>query len=167
MFQFGGFPSVNYGFIYGSMILHHGGFPIRKSTDQCLFPTPRGFSQVVASFFGSWCQGIHLMLFFAWTASLAYSLESSSSLLAWVIANNCLGCKFKKTFLNSLFFRRWLLSPAAKSVLPSIRKNLNFLMFFSIQLSVSFLYSVFNEHFHSPHQKSLRPFACFPDTVNW
>ena len=30
-----------------------------------LFPANRGFSQVIASFFGSRCQGIHLMLFFA------------------------------------------------------------------------------------------------------
>ena len=49
------------------MILHHRGFPIRKSTDRCLFTAPRGLSQLVTSFFGSWCQGIHLMLFVTWT----------------------------------------------------------------------------------------------------
>ena len=49
------------------MVLHHEGFPIRKSTDQCLFTAPRGLSQLVTSFFGSWCQGIHLMLFVTWT----------------------------------------------------------------------------------------------------
>ena len=31
---------------------------IRISTDQCSFATPRGFSQLVTSFFGAWCQGI-------------------------------------------------------------------------------------------------------------
>ena len=54
-------------FTIGFMILHHEGFPIRKSTDQCLFTAPRGLSQLVTSFFGSWCQGIHLMLFVTWT----------------------------------------------------------------------------------------------------
>ena len=39
------------------------GFPIRTSTDLGSFATPRGFSQLVASFFGSQCQGIPLVLF--------------------------------------------------------------------------------------------------------
>ena len=45
--------------------LSHGGFPIRISADQCVFATPRSFSQLVTSFFGSQCQGIRLMLFLA------------------------------------------------------------------------------------------------------
>ena len=44
------------------------GFPIRKSPDRSLFAAPRGLSQLVTSFFGSWCQGIRPMLFFAWTS---------------------------------------------------------------------------------------------------
>ena len=32
-----------------------------------LFAVPRGLSQLVASFFGSWCQGIRPVLLFAWT----------------------------------------------------------------------------------------------------
>jgi hypothetical protein len=39
------------------------GFPIRTSTDLGSFAAPRGFSQLVASFFGSQCQGIPLVLF--------------------------------------------------------------------------------------------------------
>ena len=41
------------------------GFPIRKSTDQSLLSTPRGLSQIAASFVGSWCQGILLAPFVA------------------------------------------------------------------------------------------------------
>ena len=41
------------------------GFPIRISMDQSLLTTPHGFSQLTASFFGSWCQGIHPALFLA------------------------------------------------------------------------------------------------------
>ena len=35
------------------------GCPIRKSSDQCLLPTPRSVSPVTASFFASVCLGIH------------------------------------------------------------------------------------------------------------
>ena len=41
------------------------GFPIRTSMDQCLLTAPHGFSQLTASFFGSWCQGIHPVLLLA------------------------------------------------------------------------------------------------------
>ena len=37
------------------------GCPIRRSADQCLFTTPRSFSQCITSFFASDCQGIHQM----------------------------------------------------------------------------------------------------------
>ena len=37
------------------------GFPIRISTDLCSLAAPRGFSQLAASFFGSWRLGIHRM----------------------------------------------------------------------------------------------------------
>ena len=36
------------------------GYPIQKSPDHRLLPTPRRLSQVAASFFGSWYLGIHL-----------------------------------------------------------------------------------------------------------
>ena len=40
------------------------GSPIRTSAGSRIFAPPRGFSQLVTSFFGSQCQGIRLMLFF-------------------------------------------------------------------------------------------------------
>src|SRR5258708_14742862 len=39
--------------------LLQAGCPIRIPPDHRLLPTPRRFSQVAASFFGSWCLGIH------------------------------------------------------------------------------------------------------------
>ena len=63
------------------MTLHHGGFPIRKSTDRSLFAAPRGLSQLVASFIGSWCQGIPLVLLFAWTFHSLFDLCCSLELL--------------------------------------------------------------------------------------
>ena len=54
------------------MVLHHGGFPIRKSVGRSLFAAHHSLSQLVTSFVGSWCQGIHLTLLFAWTSCIMY-----------------------------------------------------------------------------------------------
>ena len=75
MFQFGGFPTYTYVFSVCFIVLHYESFLIRISADRGLFAAPRSFSQLVASFFGSWCQGIHLMLFFAWTISSSLFFE--------------------------------------------------------------------------------------------
>ena len=58
MFQFTGFPSITYGFSYGYMESFHVGFPIQISAALWIFAPPRGFSQLITSFFGSQCQGI-------------------------------------------------------------------------------------------------------------
>ena len=65
MFQFRRFPTHTYLFSIRRMAINHAGFPIRISTDQSLLSAPRGFSQIAASFVGSWCQGIPLTLFVA------------------------------------------------------------------------------------------------------
>src|SRR5437870_1861006 len=44
----------------GARALPRAGCPIQKPPDQRSLPTPRRLSQVAASFFGSWCLGIHL-----------------------------------------------------------------------------------------------------------
>ena len=64
------------------MVLHHECFHIRTSADLCLFAAPRSFSQLITSFIGSWCQGIRLMLLFAWTflSVISRSLGSLRSL---------------------------------------------------------------------------------------
>ena len=41
------------------------GSPIQISADQCVFATPRSFSQLITSFIGSQCQGIRPALFLA------------------------------------------------------------------------------------------------------
>ena len=45
--------------------LLHTDFSIRKSAAQWIFAPPRGFSQLITSFFGSQCQGIPLAPFVA------------------------------------------------------------------------------------------------------
>ena len=58
--------SIHYLFMYDKLVFSYQlGFPIRIPTDQGLFATPRGFSQLITSFFGSRCQGILPMLFVA------------------------------------------------------------------------------------------------------
>ena len=57
---------IHYVFMYGQLVFSYQlGFPIRIPTDLCSFATPRGLSQLIASFFGSRCQGILPMLFVA------------------------------------------------------------------------------------------------------
>ena len=56
------------------------GSPIRKSTDQRLFAPTRSLSQLITSFIGFWCQGIHPMLLIAWPFDL-YAFAYSSSVL--------------------------------------------------------------------------------------
>ena len=58
MFQFAGFPPRAYGFGARWRGLAPPGFPIQTPADLGPFAAPRSFSQLVASFFGSWCQGI-------------------------------------------------------------------------------------------------------------
>ena len=63
MFQFTGFPSTAYGLGCGYMRVSHVGFPIQRSADQWIFAPPRSLSQLITSFIGSQCQGIHPTLF--------------------------------------------------------------------------------------------------------
>ena len=59
-------PTIHYVFMYGQLVSSYQlGFPIRIPTDQSSFAAPRGLSQLIASFFGSRCQGILPMLFVA------------------------------------------------------------------------------------------------------
>ena len=50
------------------------GCPIRKSRDRSLCAAPPGLSQLIASFIGSWCQGIHHAPFVAWPLFVHYVL---------------------------------------------------------------------------------------------
>ena len=69
---------------------------IRISTDQCLFATPRSFSQLVTSFFGAMYQGI-----------LLYAL--CSLILLWIAFSQSV--EFLLTFLDLLdYFFSWMIS---------------------------------------------------------
>ena len=58
MFQFAGFPLYGYVFTAQWQGSSLPGFPIQISADLRIFAPPRGFSQLVTSFFGSQCLGI-------------------------------------------------------------------------------------------------------------
>ena len=51
--------------VHGDCALPQPGSPIRRSWDQSLLATPPGFSQLIASFVGNQCPGIHPALLFA------------------------------------------------------------------------------------------------------
>ena len=59
MFQFTGFPPHGYGFTVRYRKFVPVGFPIQTSAGQWIFAPHRSFSQLITSFFGSQCQGIH------------------------------------------------------------------------------------------------------------
>ena len=50
---------------HGDWALPQPGSPIRRSPDQSPFAAPRSFSQLIASFIGNQCHGIHPALLFA------------------------------------------------------------------------------------------------------
>ena len=156
MFQFPSFPTHSYVFTVRYLILHQVCSHIRKSPDRGLFTAPRGLSQLVTSFIGSWCQGIHLTLFFAWTSQRIsrFSLLGSRSIL------NCLSFvnKYLLGFLFALkklpFSLHWIFSPLGEIVLTHFFgktylisfKLIKSVLFYLFVLLFNILYSVFNEH---------------------
>ena len=157
MFQFPSFPTHSYVFTVRYLILHQVCSHIRKSTGRCLFTANRGLSQLVTSFVGSWCQGIHLTLFFAWTY-FWFSNQISLNCLSFV--NKFLGyllvthwksflCAFLVS-LNSFFhlsvklFLPFLERPNSLLTIANLVKN--FVLLICSFLLFNILYSVFNEH---------------------
>ena len=94
MFQFPRFPSIRYGLAYGYLRFAQVGFPIRISPDQWIFAPPRSFSQLITSFIGSQCQGIH-------PALLMLDLYSWSAAIIALMTGFCVLC-FKSNWFNNL-----------------------------------------------------------------
>ena len=86
-------------------ILHREGFPIRKSVGRSLFAAHHSLSQLVTSFIGSWCQGIHLTLLFAWTSCIMYLT------ILW-FSLNCLSFfeLYVQDYIDSLRMKRLLVA---------------------------------------------------------
>ena len=156
MFQFPSFPTHSYVFTVRYLILHQVCSHIRKSPDRGLFTAPRGLSQLVTSFIGSWCQGIHLTLFFAWTSleNLSILLLGSRSIL------NCLSF-VNKYLLGFLFALKKLPFSLLLNLHLSVKlyfthffgktylisfKLIKSVLFYLFVLLFNILYSVFNEH---------------------
>ena len=92
---------------------HHAfsviGFPIRTSTDQCLFAAPRSFSQLITSFVVSESLGIpHTLLFASYSSTfdlLSHIRSSLCALMSWLLllvnytTSPVLSMNFSKTFL--------------------------------------------------------------------
>ena len=138
------------------------GFPIRKSPDRSLFAAPRGLSQLVTSFIGSWCQGIRPVLFFAWTSYL-YSLFSE--LLEFLRKQDNFRIEKVYPFRVAFFHLSVKLYRIFSMRLPLIWKDsINFSILSSficsflthfIQISLNFFfYSIVK--FHLPHLAQLR-----------
>ena len=70
------------------------GFPIRISPDHRIFAPPRSFSQLITSFIGSQCQGIH-------PALLMLDLLQSAATIA-LVTGFCVLYKASKVLSNFL-----------------------------------------------------------------
>ena len=105
MFQFRRFPSYTYGFSAWYMSFTHVDCSIRKSMDRCPLTAPHSLSQLVASFFGSQCQGIPLALFVAWPCVLLGSqkLVSLQRLALWNCRFNLKYFRISSLYLLSLY----------------------------------------------------------------
>ena len=139
MFQFPEFPTHTYVFSGRFITLRYEGFPIRISTDRSLFAAPRSFSQLIASFIGSWCQGIHLMLFFAWTIF--------QTLLFSLVPLNCLS--FSNIFFGLLIHCEKVLSFCA----------LNRYIHLSVKLYFTQIGKTYNSYFANL-VKNICPLIC-------
>ena len=81
MFRFAGFPSARYGLARGCTGLPRAGFPIQTPADRRACAPPRSFSQLVASFVGSQCQGIRPVPFLLGRSLLPVSRKGMLSAL--------------------------------------------------------------------------------------
>ena len=124
MFQFPGFPSLYLFYsVYDNVTLLTLSSLIRTSADLCSFAAPRGFSQLVASFFGAMYQGI-----------LLYALCSLIFLFS-----DCTFAIRRIYFLHFLDFITRLL-PVIRSYVYFLRINLSFFYsLFALCLNVLFL----------------------------
>ena len=139
MFHFTGCPPLSlFDSGEGDWTLLQPGFPIRKSPDHSLLAAPRSLSQLIASFIGSQCQGILLVLFFAWTNSplafanfVPYMSFANRFCLLIVIQLPAL----RKNHLNFWFNSRFNLDFNDSSVcrLILLRLDLSSLSIFSFQ----------------------------------
>ena len=128
-FSSGGFPHIPIWFSIWWSRFAWSDCSIRKSADQSVLTTPRSLSQLIASFFGSQCQGIRPALFLALPFASCFP-EFSLNLL--LIQNTC-------SFLPD---KNYYLYRITRSILICITFAL-----FSFQVSFLFLRTDFSNQF--------------------
>ena len=88
-FSSAGSPPMTILFTIGYPRSARTGFPIQKSAGHRICAPPRSLSQLITSFVGSQCQGIHLVLFLAWPdlfpRGSRYSISTHIALCAQVL----------------------------------------------------------------------------------
>ena len=142
MFQFRRFPSYTYLIQYMMYVHTHTDCSIRKSADQFILADPRSLSQLVTSFVGSWCQGIHLMLFLAWTSFVLFSCLSFANNFVtmkklfrfYVFRLDSFESRLNCSFFTTISWKTFYLTLFLKS------QNYLFVFFF-IQFPMTFLSS--------------------------
>ena len=139
MFQFSGLPSLA-----GLQVFNLQGCPIRTSTDQRSFATPRSFSQLTTSFVVSESQGIHHTLLFA-----SYSYFSFSSCILYI---TIYPTQLPLDYFLSLRVSTLLFSPALSMnflLLLTDLHNHSFMIISYQHISVLFLLFISTPSLHS------------------
>ena len=142
MFQFPRLPSYSYVFTIWYMGLTHVSFLIRKSPDLWLCAPTRSLSQLITSFIGSWCQGIHHAPFVAWPfACLFVFITSSTTIFA---------CSRTKVLLTAQIFCILVLKPTKLHNLSFVIKTLynhhKEYLFLACCILYTLLCAIFKEH---------------------
>ena len=105
MFQFPGFPSLYLFYsVYDNVTLLTLSSLIRTSAALCSFAAPRGFSQLVASFFGAMYQGILLYALCSLIFLSFRLLSRNPSNLLYISLTSLLDYFLRDSFLR-LFLR--------------------------------------------------------------
>ena len=133
MFQFPAFPLITL-FIHVMMtdLYSQPGFPIRTSACRQIFAPLRSFSQLITSFVGFRCQGIHPAL-----------------LIAWPFATSCFSALSRFRFLIVVYLYTLVLFSIKVFVFPSLWVDFPkryhfclFLLLLYVTLLVFFVFSL-------------------------
>ena len=108
---------------------------IRISTDHIMLADPRGFSQLTASFVGSWCQGILPTLLLAWPVWIMFSsfrllivvnYPTSKKFLLSLSHNFLICITFTSIIQFSSFCFNYLLDSSQLSLSDSLSRRISY-----------------------------------------
>ena len=151
MFQFGRFPTQHYGFMLRSMVLHHGGFPIRKSADIsliCSSPQLIAACHVLLRLLMPRHSPCALVRFNFWTFVLVLELLEFHKTNLLVVCEKVFPFDTNFSTLVKLYLLPNLERPILISKLISVLLSVRFYSFFFIRFSMNTVFDPFGSGWH-------------------